>query len=69
MCKNSFPNKQLDIKENIIPLCPNCHRKIHFATNEIKEPLLNKLIQNTKIHEIFNVEIQDLKQIYFSVKG
>jgi 5-methylcytosine-specific restriction enzyme A len=33
----------LDVPENIVALCPNCHRKIHMAhASEIKN-MLNKL--------------------------
>jgi 5-methylcytosine-specific restriction enzyme A len=33
----------LDVPENIIALCPNCHRKIHHSTEIEKQPLLDKL--------------------------
>ncbi len=37
--------KSLDVIENIIPLCPNCHRKIHNAENKIVGEML-KIIYN-----------------------
>lgn len=31
----------LDIAENIVALCPNCHRAIHLAEGSIKNHMLN----------------------------
>ncbi|MBY0063556.1 HNH endonuclease [Priestia aryabhattai] len=33
----------IDIKENIVALCPNCHRLLHHSTNDDKEKILLKL--------------------------
>lgn len=33
----------IDIKENIVALCPNCHRLLHHGTNDEKEEILLKL--------------------------
>jgi hypothetical protein len=33
----------IDIKENMIPLCPNCHCKLHNAQDEIVRDLLIKI--------------------------
>ncbi|MGN7409158.1 HNH endonuclease [Sporosarcina sp. SAFN-010] len=33
----------IDIKENIVALCPNCHRLLHHGINDDKEELLFKL--------------------------
>ncbi|MDR3306576.1 MAG: HNH endonuclease [Endomicrobium sp.] len=33
----------IDIKENMIPLCPNCHRKLHNAQDNIVKDLLIKI--------------------------
>jgi 5-methylcytosine-specific restriction protein A len=64
--QDSFPNFNLDVKSNIIPLCPNCHKAIHLSTNQYKNILLEKIITNTKIKESFNINLEDLKEIYFS---
>jgi len=32
----------IDIPENIISLCPNCHRAFHNSTNELKSKLIKK---------------------------
>ncbi|GHT03814.1 hypothetical protein AGMMS5026_04890 [Endomicrobiia bacterium] len=36
-------NNDIDIKENMIPLCPNYHRKLHNAQNNIVKDLLIKM--------------------------
>jgi 5-methylcytosine-specific restriction protein A len=34
----------IDVPENVISLCPNCHRKAHLSVMEEKESLLEKLL-------------------------
>jgi len=36
----------LDVPSNIVSLCPNCHRKLHFASIEQKKGILEKLLEN-----------------------
>jgi 5-methylcytosine-specific restriction protein A len=36
----------LDVPSNIVSLCPNCHRKLHFASIEQKKEILEKLLEN-----------------------
>jgi 5-methylcytosine-specific restriction protein A len=38
----------LDIPENIVALCPTCHRKFHHAKSEIKEDLLTTVYMHRK---------------------
>ncbi|WP_106477809.1 MrcB family domain-containing protein [Phytohalomonas tamaricis] len=33
----------IDVPENIVSLCPNCHRKVHLSVIDEKLPLLEKL--------------------------
>ena len=62
--QNSF-EKKLDDKINIIALCPNCHRKIHFAINEEKEECIKYMYQKIKSENfINNFEENDLKELY-----
>jgi len=63
--KESFI-QELDVVENILCLCPTCHRKIHLSTNEVKENMLKEIIKNTKIDTIFNINILNLQEIYFN---
>ena len=43
--QSDFTNS-LDVKENIVVLCPNCHRKIHLAGHSEKEEMLNYFYQD-----------------------
>lgn len=33
----------IDVPENIVALCPNCHRKVHLSNNETKFKIINRL--------------------------
>ena len=35
--------KSIDCEENIVCLCPTCHRRVHFGSKEEKETILRKL--------------------------
>lgn len=39
----------LDVQENIVVLCPNCHRKIHYGAHRDKEILLKRF--HDDLHE------------------
>ncbi len=58
----------IDVVENIVCLCPNCHRKIHLAIDEQKKQLLNPLF-NSKIKELnkvwINLDIETLYRYYW----
>ena len=62
--KESF-TQDLDVVENILCLCPTCHRKIHPSTNDVKENMLKEMMKNTKIDTIFSVNILNLQEIYY----
>ena len=38
----------LDVPENIVALCPNCHRAIHNATSEIRNKMIKELFNDRK---------------------
>ncbi|TSD03405.1 MAG: hypothetical protein Athens071416_86 [Parcubacteria group bacterium Athens0714_16] len=40
----------IDITENIICLCPNCHRKIHLAVDTERKDFIKNLFENRKKH-------------------
>lgn len=44
----------LDYADNIVCLCPNCHRKIHYAINKEKKEILN-LLFNKREKNITNM--------------
>lgn len=57
----------IDCVENIVSLCPNCHRAIHYAVNEIKRKLIEKLynIKRNELSEIgLNISLDELFDIY-----
>ena len=49
--QDDFKNN-LDRIENIVCLCPNCHRKVHHARTDIKKETFEKLY--LKKHEKLN---------------
>ena len=57
--------EELDCKDNLIALCPNCHKSMHLSVNENKDNLIDKIITDgTKLQD-FNIEKSDLQDIYF----
>lgn len=46
--QGEFKNS-IDIPENIISLCPNCHSEFHYSKNENKAILIKKFFQKRKI--------------------
>jgi hypothetical protein len=49
----------LDVPENLIVLCPNCHRAIHFASKDMKRTLLWKF---------YNERRYDLERVYIGIE-
>lgn len=65
--QDSF-EKELDCKENVIALCPNCHKAIHYATNDYKKELLKIIADKNEGIANFNVSLEDLKEMYLNKK-
>lgn len=42
-------NVNIDCVENIVSLCPNCHRAIHYAVKEFKEEIISKMYKLKEI--------------------
>ena len=64
--QNQF-EKSLDIPENIVALCPNCHRAIHHGTDNCKKEILEKLFRERKplLNENgINIQVNDLNKMY-----
>lgn len=60
-------SKNIDCVENIVSLCPICHRAIHFGNVEKKIELIHKLyyIQQEKLRNIgINITEQELIDFY-----
>ncbi len=49
-------DRHLDLIENIISLCPNCHRAVHFGDKKTKNEILKKLFYIRK--ELLNKNLQ-----------
>lgn len=63
---NDSFSEELDCEENLIALCPNCHKSIHLAKNEYKEKLLEKILSKNPEFKKFGLTITDMKEIYFT---
>lgn len=48
MSTQLFFEYTIDFADNIIALCPTCHRKIHHATDEVKKELVEQLYERRK---------------------
>ncbi|MCE4957997.1 HNH endonuclease [Macrococcoides caseolyticum] len=57
----------IDIPDNIICLCPNCHRRIHYGVKTDKREMINKFYKDRveKINEYkISCELKDLELFY-----
>ncbi|MGQ8335814.1 HNH endonuclease [Sunxiuqinia sp. A32] len=57
----------LDVPENIISLCPTCHRAIHFATLKYKEEMIRKFFKrriNALRSREVNINFDELRDYY-----
>lgn len=58
-------SENLDCINNIIPLCPNCHKAIHLSNSAFKEPLISRIYNESELTNSFtNITFDDLKEIY-----
>ena len=67
MEKQADYDVSLDVPENIVALCPNCHRKIHLASKVEKDPMLEKFL-GQRMHTLASrgilITLDDLRTIY-----
>lgn len=60
-------NVSIDVPENIISLCPNCHRAFHSAQNDLKKKILQFFINKRQIllkeRKVF-INEQELFEMY-----
>jgi len=64
-------DKNLDRIENIISLCPTCHRAVHYGTRDEKVPLLQALYNARKTalencQDNITIDFDDLINDYYS---
>ncbi len=57
----------IDIVDNIVCLCPNCHRKIHLSVDEERNAIIEKLFNTRKdslLEQGIFLELEELKSLY-----
>lgn len=54
--QSNFPDASLDVKENVVVLCPNCHRLVHYGIDQEKRGLLD-VLWNTRNEGLSRREI------------
>lgn len=62
-------NVGLDVEENIVSLCPNCHRFIHYGVGEAKIELLTRLWKAKReglANRGINILLDDVISIYIT---
>lgn len=67
MAAQDYYDYTIDFADNIVTLCPNCHRQIHYAIPNEKEQLVETLFQKRqKKYENYGIEIDiaRLKNFY-----
>lgn len=60
-------NINVDCVENLVSLCPTCHKAIHYGTKDTREQLINSLFAKCepKYKSIgFNITLKELKKLY-----
>lgn len=57
-------SQQLDVKENVVCLCPFCHRALHHAEPRVAIPILNRVVKQRPVFEKFGVSLEDLYNFY-----
>ncbi len=65
---NDSFSEELDCEDNVISLCPTCHKAMHLAKNEFKEDLLSYILENNEGFKRFELSLNDMKEIYFNKK-
>ncbi len=58
----------IDCVQNIVSLCPNCHRAIHYAEKSCKEEIIAKMYEmkknDLKIIKI-DLSLDEIMELYF----
>ena len=60
-------NYSIDVPENIICLCPNCHRAFHFGSNSDKKELIKRFYTSRKSRLAkrgINLSLEELLKFY-----
>ena len=62
--QKDFPNDTLDIVDNIVALCPNCHKKVHHGVEGDVKDVLSKIYTPTRISRLSKFGISDVDSLY-----
>lgn len=54
----------LDVLENIVCLCPACHRAVHHAQKEVAREMVGSLSEKRGVLNTFSVDMNDLFAMY-----
>ncbi len=57
----------IDCVENLVSLCPTCHKAFHYGSNEVKAKLIEDLYATCapKYHAIgLNISLEEIKKLY-----
>lgn len=60
-------NINIDCIENLVSLCPNCHRAVHYGSNQVKKEILKNLfkLKNVEYQKIkLNISFDELLKMY-----
>lgn len=67
MAAQDYYKYTIDFADNIVTLCPTCHRQIHYAVPDEKAELLEKLFnerQNNYMKYGIDIDLTRLKNFY-----
>ena len=62
-------SQELNKLENIVCICPNCHRKVHHGNKDVKYEMLEKLFLRKKDslkHAGLSINLDDIFEKYYT---
>lgn len=67
MAAQSYFDNTIDFADNIVTLCPNCHRKIHFAVEAERKEMIKKLYEpRVNLYSGYGIEIDGKSLLKFN---
>lgn len=57
-------NAHLDVIENVVAVCPHCHRALHHAEPTFAIPILDRLVSQRPVYAQFGIASDDLYNFY-----
>ena len=59
--------KNIDCLENLVSLCPTCHKAFHYGTDKVKSQIIEDIYEKIKYKYQaiqFNIPVEEVKQCY-----